>query len=309
MIPAEWAGWVSRLVAAPEWSTGTADPHRSPSGADWVRRLPGVLDQLLDEWSLVPDGPACTGWTAIVVPVRRGTDRLALKVGWPHPEARAEHLALRRWNGDGAVRLVAAAPSVHGLLLERLDPGTDLTGTPIDEACGVIGGLLRRLHVAALPQAPALADFVVHELRLLRSRPDVLPRRYLEQVTALVGDLLGDPASGATLLHADLHFRNVLAGEREPWLAIDPKPMSGHPGFELHPVLRNRVDELRAAPRMRQAIRRRFEILCESAGLDEDAARDWTVVHAAFNARWDAGEPGQRADEGVHIAVIKALTG
>ena len=153
----------------------------------------------------------------------------------------------------------------------------DLTGTPIDVACGVIGGLLRRLHVAALPQAPALADFVVHELGLLRSRPDVLPRRYLEQVTALVRDLLGDPASGATLLHADLHFRNVLAGDREPWLAIDPKPMSGHPGFEVHPVLRNRVDELRAAPRMRQAIRRRFEILCESAGLDEDAARDWTV--------------------------------
>ena len=31
-----------------------------------------------------------TGWTAIVVPVRRGGERLALKVTWPHPEGTHE---------------------------------------------------------------------------------------------------------------------------------------------------------------------------------------------------------------------------
>jgi streptomycin 6-kinase len=39
------------------------------------------------------------------------------------------------------------------------------------------------------------------------------------------------------LLHWDLHYLNILAphpaDQREPWLAIDPKPLAGDPGFEL----------------------------------------------------------------------------
>jgi streptomycin 6-kinase len=43
------------------------------------------------------------------------------------------------------------------------------------------------------------------------------------------------PRSGddALLLHTDLHAGNVLAAEREPWLAIDPKPYVGDPAYEM----------------------------------------------------------------------------
>jgi streptomycin 6-kinase len=34
------------------------------------------------------------------------------------------------------------------------------------------------------------------------------------------------------LLCTDLHAENVLAAEREPWLAIDPKPCIGDPAFD-----------------------------------------------------------------------------
>ena len=46
------------------------------------------------------------------------------------------------------------------------------------------------------------------------------------------------------MIHGDLHYENVLAGDREPWLVIDPKPMSGDPHYELAPMLWNRFDEL-----------------------------------------------------------------
>ena len=46
-----------------------------------------------------------------------------------------------------------------------------------------------------------------------------------------------------------------MAADRQPWLAIDPKPMSGDPHYELAPMLWNRFEELdgdvrngRAAP-------------------------------------------------------------
>ena len=40
-------------------------------------------------------------------------------------------------------------------------------------------------------------------------------------------------AGDAELLHTDLHAGNVLAAEREPWLAIDPKPYIGGPAYDV----------------------------------------------------------------------------
>ena len=41
------------------------------------------------------------------------------------------------------------------------------------------------------------------------------------------------------LLHQDLHADNVLAAEREPWLAIDPKPLVGEREFGIAPIVRS----------------------------------------------------------------------
>ena len=41
----------------------------------------------------------------------RAGEAAALKLTWPHAEARHEHLALRLWDGHGAVRLLAADPA------------------------------------------------------------------------------------------------------------------------------------------------------------------------------------------------------
>jgi streptomycin 6-kinase len=76
----------------------------------------------------------------------------------------------------------------------------------------------------------------------------------------------------------------VLASDREPWLVIDPKPMSGDPHYELAPMLWNRFDEL--ADDVRGRVRRRFHTLVDVAGLDEDRARDWVVVRMVLNAHW-----------------------
>jgi streptomycin 6-kinase len=38
------------------------------------------------------------------------------------------------------------------------------------------------------------------------------------------------------LLHADLHHHNILAAERHPWLAIDPKGVIGDAAYERAPL-------------------------------------------------------------------------
>jgi streptomycin 6-kinase len=105
-----------------------------------------------------------------------------------------------------------------------------------------------------------------------------------------------DEPSTGTMIHGDLHYTNVLAADREPWLVIDPDPMSGDPHYEPAPMLWNRVDEL--AGDVRGGLRRRFHTLVDSAGLDEDRARDWVVVRMVLNAHW-AVEDAERAHRGL----------
>ena len=49
------------------------------------------------------------------------------------------------------------------------------------------------------------------------------------------------------MIHGDLHYENVLAADREPWLVIDPKPMAGDAHYEVAPLLWNRWDEMVAS--------------------------------------------------------------
>jgi len=264
---------------------------RSPDFARFLDGLPRLTAELVAQWRLVVDGPATHGFTALVVPVRDpdGTPAV-LKVGFPHPEAEHEHLALRHWAGRGAVQLLRADPRRSALLLERLR-SEDLTEQWDLEACEVVGGLYARLHVPAPPQLRTLTSYVETWTERLAALPRTapLPRRLVDQAVCLGRDLAADPAGVGTMLHGDLHYANVLAGDREPWLAIDPKPVSGDPHYELAPMLWNRWDEL--AGDVRRGVRARFHTLVDAGGLEEDRARDWVVVRMLHLALWRLEDP------------------
>lgn len=288
------------------------------SGEEWVLGLPALVDDLLREWQLEPVGPGMSGSCSVAIPVRlpdlgRGPDQGVLKVTWPHPEAATESLALQVWNGHGAVRLIRADPSRWALLLERLDD-RDLSRVVIDEACGVIGGLLHTLRKPPHPRVPLLADYAVRQSVELAQAPPVIPRRYLDQAAALASELVARPPREDRLLHTDLHYANVLAAPLAAsafsWLAIDPKPMAGDPAFEVAPALWNRPDELGTGSSVRWSLRRRLDIICERAGIDTGRARAWTIVREADNALELADEHDDRDVRdriSLAVTIIKAM--
>jgi streptomycin 6-kinase len=234
-----------------------------PRWVRWLDELPRLVADLVEEWQLTWDGPPWHGYCSLVVPVRTAGGRpVALKVALPEEENEHEHLALQRWRGNGAVALVRADPRRHALLLERLHP-EDLTDRWDVEACEIVAGLYPRLHVPALPQLRALTSYVERWTAALAALPRdaPLPRRLVEQAVALATSLVSDPGSTGTLIHGDLHYENVLAADREPWLAIDPKPVSGDPHYEVAPLLWNRWEEVGASGRVRDAVRLRFHTL------------------------------------------------
>lgn len=264
-----------------------AHAGRDARWAEWVASVPRRLADALEAWDLTVDGPPVHGHTAVVVPVLSGGDPAVLKAGWPFEEPRQEWLALRHWDGRGAVRLLRADPSANVLLLERLGTA-DLRTLGAIEACEVVAGLYEVLHVPAPARLDRLSTLVARwtdDLAALpRSAP--FPRRLVEQAVHLGRAFASDPATDGTLVHTDLYDENVLAGGRVHWTAIGPQPLSGDPHYEPAPMLWNRWDEVLAAHDPRFAVRRRFHTLVDVAGLDEQRARDWVVVREAVQAMW-----------------------
>ncbi|KNX39381.1 hypothetical protein VV01_10790 [Luteipulveratus halotolerans] len=283
-------------------------PEGGVEGSDWLRDLPRLVHECAEEWGLTPTGPVMHGVCAVVVPCLHDDAPVVLKVTWPHPEAAYEHLALRAWDGEGAVRLVAADPSRWALLLEPLDASRDLSAVGVDESCRVIGSLLRRLDRPALPQLVRLSDECSRWSTKLADHPHALPRRIADRAVALLRQLAVVDGVDDRLVHADLHDANVLAGGREPWLAIDPKPVAGVPEYAVAPLMWNRADEAMSASSTRNHLRRRLEIACAAGDLDVALARDWTFVRCAINALDEASEPDPDADwMSAQIAICKAM--
>lgn len=83
------------------------------------------------------------------------------------------------------------------------------------------------------------------------------------------------------LLATDLHAGNVLRAEREPWLAIDPKPFAGDPAYDATQHLFNCTARLAADPDRTLG---RFADLLE---VDRERVRLWVFARAAAEPRDD----------------------
>ena len=269
-----------------------------PTWGLWFDRLPGLAGDVLADWELSLDGAVMNGFTSLVLPVRTADDQPAiLKLTYDgDDESLHEALALQHWGGRGTVRLLRADPRRRALLLERLHPN-DLNDLVDLEACEVVASLYQHLHAPALPQLSTVASYVDSWLDSLAAldRDAPVPRQLVDQALSLGRTFVQDPASTGRIIHGDLHYDNVLAADRAPWLVIDPKPMSGDPHYELAPMLWNRWDELVASHDVRGGLRRRFHALVDGAGLDEKRARDWVIVRSVINANWSV-EDAERAE-------------
>jgi streptomycin 6-kinase len=199
-----------------------------------------------------------------------------------------------------------ADTAVGALLLERLDSRRTLRDLHLTEAATIAGRLLRRLAVPA-PQGfrslQAVADDIARSLNERQERLGrPVPTAWLETARTLSEQFEGR-ADTRLLVHADLHYGNVLAGEREPWLAIDPRPVAGKPEHAVAELLWTRVDEVEDA----DGVRRLLSVLVDSGALDAGKARRWAIVRCVDYWLWGI-EHGLTEDPKRCRRVLEALT-
>lgn len=270
-VPEQFAEWRTRVDGE--------------SGRRWVQSLPALVERLVAKWDLaVEDAEPLHGGLSLVVLVHRGEQPLALKLSWQEDTTEGEALALRTWNGRGMVQLLDAEPSTGALLLERLDHTRSLHTLPLRDAAQVAGSLIRTLAVAAPEGLNTLREVAVGISeglsRRQRALGDPVPARWVEAARDHAAELA--TAGEQLLIHADLHYGNVLAATRQPWLAIDARALQGAPEYSVPELMWNRADELLSA-----ADARRLLALITAAGnLDIAVAHGWVVARCVDYWLW-----------------------
>lgn len=280
-------------------------------GRNWIAGLPTLAAEFLDRWELKRDGAVRSGEASLVLPVLRehGT-RAVLKLQMPRAETTAALIGLHTWNGEGVVRLLDHDPESSTMLLERLDAARTLASIEDDDvAMGILAELQARLVCVPAPQGlRSLADIATEMLeqvpKAVAALADSGDRQRLRGWASAVNELVGEP--GDRILHWDLHYGNVLAAQREPWLAIDPEPLAGDPGFDLWPALDSRWDDVVAKGDALRVVRRRFDLLTEVLGLDRARATGWTLGRLLQNSLWDI-DGGETALASSSVAIAESL--
>jgi streptomycin 6-kinase len=266
-----------------------------PQGRAWLARLPALVAEYAERWSLSPELRAFRSSAALIVPALRadGTP-VVLKLRYPHHApgaatwATQEAAALAHLAGAGAVRLLAHDPERHALVVERCVPGTPLARAP-DQALEVVARLLPRQWRPPPAGAPfprladAAAGWAADLPGLWHQRGRPFPRRLLDAATAALRELAPTQRE-AVLINEDLHGDNVLRATREPWLVIDPAPLVGEREFTLATIIR--------CPEFGHSeaqVCHRLDRLTADLALDRERTRGWAVAHAV--ARSFLGRP------------------
>lgn len=262
---------------------------RKPGRMEWLARLPALVNELAERWHLrlgplLGEEDTTCSYVASVT-CADGTPAV-LKVGMPHMEGEHEIAALRFWDGNPTVALLAEDEANGAMLLERCVPGTSLSTLAEEEQDVVIAGLLRRLW--RKPPEP-------YPFRPLAVMTDAWANETLANEaawrdTGLVREglrlfvELPKSAPCEVLLATDLHAGNVLRAEREPWLVIDPKPFVGDPAYDATQHLFNCLPRVIRDP---FGVIHRFADLLE---VDRERVRLW--MFARTSAEWADDWPG-----------------
>jgi streptomycin 6-kinase len=234
--------------------------RETPTGAAWLDRLPRLIEECAEQWSLELEPPFERGNVSYCAPAGDAV----LKINFPEWETDREADALAHWDGHGAARLLARDDERGALLMERLRPGGSLWEVGDRDADPVAAEVLARLWTRPAPADhpfTTLAEAVERWVDL-----DDETRGMLRELAATQGE--------PVVLHQDFQGSNVLRSHRG-WLAIDPKPLVGEREFDLASFVRDR----RFAWEPHRA-RERLDYLCTRLDLDRERARRWAIGHA-----------------------------
>jgi streptomycin 6-kinase len=267
-----------------------------------------ILQHYLATWNLSNPRPLAQTPTSHVYIVSHDHINVVLKILTPgEEEERRGALALRYFNGNGAVRLLRSDEGAH--LLEYAD-GENVAGLVTngqDEvATAIIGDVINALHAndGAPPEGlPTLqrwfrALFVQAEQSRKTGLDNILMR-----AASIAETVLTQPRE-VRVLHGDIHHENIRQSPRG-WLAFDPKGLYGERTYDLANTLCNPHPAYGVVAADEGRILRNANILAHKCGIEQSRVLLFLYLYACLSACWSLeGAVGWEVADILRIAEI-----
>ncbi len=266
-------------------------------GAAWLDGFAARLAHFADVWELDLGAPFALSYNYVAPATQADGTAAVLKLGVPCYELTTEVAALRLYDGRGCARLLAVDEAEGALLLERVQPGAPLSTLADDEtatrhAAAVMAALWRPLPADhPFPTATRWARGLARLRDAYGGGTGPLPAPLVDRAEGLFRELLTSAAPDV-LLHGDLHHDNILAAQRAPWLAIDPKGLAGEPAYETGALLHNPVPQVATWPDLPRIQARRVDILAEMLGFERARIIGYGIAQAVLSAAWSVEDHG-----------------
>ena len=276
----------------------------------WFEEMPARLDAWCETWAIELEQRELPDTVSLVLFGKSAqVGDVVIKIRPPNFEREAEVAATRAASGAGMVRLIADDPTISLIMLERLEPGTELADFEFGDAemTEIVAEKLRHFWRDPGDAAGLIPlERWTRELREFAAsdRPGV-PNDLVLRGKALLEEMLAAPTS-TSLLHGDLHHHNILWQDGAGWTTIDPKGLLGERGFDVTAWMMNPWG-FPTTPDFLPKANRRLDILANELGEDRTRLAQWCLVFAALNLCWSL-DVEQPEDFSADVTILKNMS-
>lgn len=266
-------------------------------GEAWFDELPEMIARIEDRWSIdVGDPFPGIEYNFVASAVMDDGVPAVLKIAPPFEttEIHGEAKFLRTCDGVGAVRLLKEDRQIKAILIERAVPGKSLVDLFSHDPIGSISPaieVLKSIHMEPpndMTDVPTLDGWFATFRDRFRGTgfPASEALRAIEMYEELAAH-----TSDLRYIHGDFHLGNIVNSDRSPFLAIDPKGIVGHIGYEAAVFLINLYRwQCERNGRGRDLLDNAVSLFADGLGLSEAAVRQWGFVHMVIGAWWNYEE-------------------
>ena len=279
-------------------------------GRAWLDDLPSTIRELEQQWALKLGVPFPAGEYNFVAPAVCDNGRLGvIKVAPPFEtnEILGEAAFLRHRAGRGAIELLDEDVDRRAILVERALPGKNLAELFTGNEAASVAPAIDVLRSILGEPAPSQQDKITHLDKwfdaLRRHASTDFPASYAAKALGFYEKLSKQPG-GNYYLHGDYHPGNVVNASREPYLAIDPKGIVGHLGYDIAVFLNNFHWWQEKLPDIRQRLELPVKQFASAFELDPLEVRQWAFAQMVLSAWWSFEDMPQFYDNIVAKADI-----
>lgn len=255
------------------------------AGTEWEASLPGLLVDRARAWSLTIGKPLTGGSASYVVRVTTEHGEPAvLKLSIPDEQTGRQVETLRRANGRGYARLLAADVGQGAILMESLGSSLDRSGAAPEQQLAVLAETLQRAWMPAIDDdGPAVGQdkasllaIAITEFRAALG--PVCPDAVVARALAYADRLRHVEPAELRLVHGDPHPANLLEielprpGGETGWAFVDPDGFVADRAYDLGVAVRDWCSRITPDQGI-ATIRGYCAVLAERTGVD--AQRIW----------------------------------